>query len=189
MMRPFLSETTAVYGLFGCSWSYTPWRTLRCPVSLFWFDWCRCCELLLLRPPLVYGVFGCSLSSAPWRTCQYAVCPVWPSCAIIGSKDIFRPHTKAFACWRCGFLIPWTAGVFFSGCRWKRTSWRASWYAGCPWGRHGCSWATMRVYFAREKNELTINTYATSNRFFLFFTYPHACMRAQQPSHFVFQNV
>jgi hypothetical protein len=39
------------------------------------------------------------------------------------------------------------------------------------------------------KNESTKNVYATSNRFFLFFTYPHACMRAQQPNHFVFQNV
>jgi hypothetical protein len=28
-----------------------------------------------------------------------------------GSKDIFRPHTEAFACWRCAFFIPWTAGV------------------------------------------------------------------------------
>jgi hypothetical protein len=28
-----------------------------------------------------------------------------------GFKDIFRPHTKAFACYRCGFLIPRTAGV------------------------------------------------------------------------------
>ena len=28
-----------------------------------------------------------------------------------GSKDIFRPHTEAFACWRHAFCIPWTAGV------------------------------------------------------------------------------
>jgi hypothetical protein len=28
-----------------------------------------------------------------------------------GSKDILRPHTEAFACWRCAYLIPWTAGV------------------------------------------------------------------------------
>jgi hypothetical protein len=49
-------------------------------------------------------------------------------------------------------------GKHFFGWRWKRTSWRARCYAGCPWGRHGCSWATMRVYFAREKNELIINT-------------------------------
>jgi hypothetical protein len=28
-----------------------------------------------------------------------------------GSKDIFRPHTEASACWRCAFFIPWTAGV------------------------------------------------------------------------------
>ncbi len=40
-----------------------------------------------------------------------------------------------------------------------------------------------------KKNELTINTHATRNRFFLFFTYPHACMRAQQPNHFAFHDV
>ena len=35
-----------------------------------------------------------------------------------GSKDIFRPHTEAFACGRCAFSIPWTAGVnIFSGIR------------------------------------------------------------------------
>jgi hypothetical protein len=28
-----------------------------------------------------------------------------------GSKDIFRPHTEAFACRRCAFFIPWTARV------------------------------------------------------------------------------
>jgi hypothetical protein len=28
-----------------------------------------------------------------------------------GSKDIFRPHTEAFACRRSAFFIPWTAGV------------------------------------------------------------------------------
>jgi hypothetical protein len=28
-----------------------------------------------------------------------------------GSKDIFRPHTEAFACGRCAFFNPWTAGV------------------------------------------------------------------------------
>jgi hypothetical protein len=35
-----------------------------------------------------------------------------------GSKDIFRPHTEAFACGRCAFFVPWTAGVnSFSGTR------------------------------------------------------------------------
>jgi hypothetical protein len=35
-----------------------------------------------------------------------------------GSKDIFRPHTEAFACGRCAFFIPWTARVnIFSGVR------------------------------------------------------------------------
>jgi hypothetical protein len=40
-----------------------------------------------------------------------------------------------------------------------------------------------------KKTDLTMNTYMTSNRFFLFFTSPHPCMRAQQPNHFVFQDV
>jgi hypothetical protein len=30
----------------------------------------------------------------------------------------------------------------------------------------------MQAYFVREKNELTINTYATNNRFSLFFKIP-----------------
>jgi hypothetical protein len=67
--------------------------------------------------------------------------------------------------------------VFF-GCTWKGTSWRARCFAGCPWRRHGCLWATMRVGFARKKHELTINTFATSNRFFLFSHTPtHASAR------------
>jgi hypothetical protein len=47
-----------------------------------------------MRPPLVYGVFGCSLSYAPWRTQRYAVCPMWPSCAIMREDPrIFFAHT------------------------------------------------------------------------------------------------
>ena len=35
-----------------------------------------------------------------------------------GSKDTFHPHTEAFACQRCAFFIPWTAGLkFFLGVR------------------------------------------------------------------------
>jgi hypothetical protein len=82
------------------------------------------------------------------------------------------------------FLFLGPPGDHCFGWTWKRTSWRARCYAGYPWGRHGCSWATMQVYFAREKNDVTMNTYATSNQFSLFFTYPHASMRAQQPNHF-----
>jgi hypothetical protein len=47
-----------------------------------------------MSPPLVYGVFGCSSSYAPWRTHRYAVCPIWPSCAIIREDQrIFFAHT------------------------------------------------------------------------------------------------
>jgi hypothetical protein len=77
------------------------------------------------------------------RSVAYATICCLPHMGIMchherGSKDIFRPHTEAFACWRCVFFIPWTAGVnIFFARTWKRTSWRAHRYAGCPWGRHG----------------------------------------------------
>jgi hypothetical protein len=124
------------------------------------------------------------------RSVAYVPISCLPHMAIMchherGSKDFFAHTLRHLLVEDVHFLSLGPLGWTFFGWTWKRTLWRARRYAGC----HGCSWATMRVYFAREKNELTINTYATSNRFFLFFTYPNACMRAQQPNHFVFQNV
>jgi hypothetical protein len=107
-----------------------------------------------------------------------------------GSKDIFRPHTEAIACRRCAFFIPWTAGVnIFSG---ERESGLPDEHAAMrvPHGDAMVAREGRCEYVLRaKKNKLTINTYATSNRFFLFFTYPYACMRAQQPNHFVFQDM
>jgi hypothetical protein len=72
-----------------------------------------------------------------------------------GSKDIFRPHTEAFDCRRCAFSIPWTAGVnIFSG---ERESGLRDEHVAMRVAR-GDAMVTMRVYFAREKNELRINT-------------------------------
>jgi hypothetical protein len=34
---------------------------------------------------------------------------------------------------------------------WKRTSWQSRRYAGCPWGRHGCSWDAIWVNKCAEK--------------------------------------
>jgi hypothetical protein len=107
-----------------------------------------------------------------------------------GSKDIFRPHPEVFACGRCAFFIPWTARVnIFSG---ERESGLRDEHVHM-WVAHGDAIAARerrREYILRaKKNELTITTCATRNRFFLFFTYPHACMRAQQPKKLVFQNV
>jgi hypothetical protein len=50
------------------------------------------------------------------RSVAYVPISCLPHMAIMcyrerGSKDIFRPHTEAFACRRCAFFIPWTAGV------------------------------------------------------------------------------
>jgi hypothetical protein len=102
-----------------------------------------------------------------------------------GSTDIFRPHTESSACGRCAFFTPWTAGekifsgVRESGLRDEHAAMRVA---------HGDAMVAM-VYFAREKNEFTITTFTAPNRFFLFFTYPHVCRRAQQPNHFAFQDV
>ena len=96
-----------------------------------------------------------------------------------GSKDIFRPHMETFACRRCAFFTPWTAGVnIFSG---ERESGLRDEHVAMRVAHGDAMVARERrcEYILRaKKNELTINTYATSNRFFLFFTYPtHACAR------------
>jgi hypothetical protein len=47
-----------------------------------------------MRPPLVYDVFGCLLSSALRRTYRYAVCLIWPSCAMMREDPrMFFAHT------------------------------------------------------------------------------------------------
>jgi hypothetical protein len=133
-----------------------------------------------MRLPLVYGVLGCSWNSASWRMCRYAVCP---ACHHARSWERIQEYFSPTHWGKCllkiciFYSLDRRSGYVFAH-TWKRTSWRVYWYAGCPWGRHGCSWATMRVYFACEKNVLTMNTYTTSNRFFLFLHTPtHACAR------------
>jgi len=96
-----------------------------------------------------------------------------------GSTDIFRPRTESSACGRCAFLflgpLEWTcfqvyvkADLVTSTLLWPV----------CPWGRHGCSWATMRVCSAREKNGLTKKTIRHLTAFFCFSHTPtHACAR------------
>jgi hypothetical protein len=126
----------------------------------------------------------------------YAPISRFPHLAIMchherGSKDIFCTHTEAFACWKYEFLIPWTAGVIFhlgvseSGLRDEHADMRVVHGDAMVARERRCEF----ILHAKKKNELTMNIYATSNRFFLFFTYPHACIRAQQPDHFVFQDV
>jgi hypothetical protein len=96
-----------------------------------------------------------------------------------GSTDIFCPHTESSTCGSCAFFIPWTAGVNIfsdvreSGLRDEHAAMRVA---------HGDAMVAdmsdnVSVFCAR-KNELTITTFTAPNRFFLFFTYPHACMRA-----------
>ena len=57
------------------------------------------------------------------RSVAYVPISCLPHMAIMchherGSKDTFHPHTEAFACQRCAFFIPWTAGLrIFLGAR------------------------------------------------------------------------
>ncbi len=93
------------------------------------------------------------------RSVTYVLICGLPSLAIMchherGSKDIFRPHTMAFACWRCAFLIPWTAGVkIFSV---VRESGHRDEHAGmrvAHGDRHGaCEWRSE--YVAHEEKKL-----------------------------------
>jgi hypothetical protein len=72
-----------------------------------------------------------------------------------GSKNIFAHTLRHVLVEDVPFLFLGLWSEYFFVRTWKRTSWRVYWYAGCPWGRHGCSWATTRVYFARWKNDST----------------------------------
>jgi hypothetical protein len=88
------------------------------------------------------------------------------------------------------FFIPWTAGVNIfsgvreSGLRDEHAAMRVT---------HGDAMVAherrCECILHAKKNEFTITTFTAPNCFFLFFTYPHACMCAQQPNHFAFQDV
>ncbi len=56
---------------------------------------------------------------------------------------------------------------YFFARTWKRTSWRVYWYAGCPWGRHGCSWDAIWVNKCAKKKRVLFNFPCRSNDFFV----------------------
>jgi hypothetical protein len=96
-----------------------------------------------------------------------------------GFKHIYRPCTYAFACWRCAFLIPWTArlnsfsGVCESGHRDEHADMRVA-YGDAMVARERRCEDILRA----ETNELKIHTCATSNRFRLlrfWYTPPFTC--------------
>jgi hypothetical protein len=60
------------------------------------------------------------------------------------------------------------------------------------WLPTGTPWLLMSddaSIFCERKKRVHNNTFTAPNCFFLFFTYPHACMRAQQLNHFACQDV
>jgi hypothetical protein len=128
------------------------------------------------------------------RSVTYVSISCLPHMAIMchherGSKDIFRPHTEAFACWRCTFFIPWTAGVNNCFARtWKRTSWRARRYAGCPWGRHGCSWDAIWVNKCAQKKRALVNYPCGSNDFFVLKACTPVHIRVRKSKNCEFEN-
>ncbi len=143
-----------------------------------------------MRPPLVYGVFGCSLSYAPWRTDRYAVCPTWPSSAIMREDPrIFSPtHWGICLLKMCIFYTLARLSEYFFALTWKRTSWRARCVAGCPWGRHGCSWDAIWVNKCAKKKRALFNHLCRSNDFFVVKACTPAHMRVRQSKNCEFQN-
>jgi hypothetical protein len=73
---------------------------------------------------------------------------MWPSCAIMGEDPrIFYAHTlRHLLVEHVHFLfLGPSEWIFFFARMWKRTLWQARRYAGCPRGRHGCSWDAIWV--------------------------------------------
>jgi hypothetical protein len=143
-----------------------------------------------VRPPLVYGLFGCSLFYAPWLTLRCPVCPIWPACAIMREDPrIFYAHTLRHLLVedvRFLFLGPleWT----FLCATWKRTSWRARRYAGCPWGRHGCAWDAIWVNKCAKKKRALFNHPCGSNEFFVVKACSSVHIRMRQSKNCEFGN-
>ena len=139
-----------------------------------------------MRPPLVYGVFGCSLSYAPWRTQRYAVCPIWPSCAIMREIQGYFPPTHWGICSlkMCIFHSLDRRSEYFFARTWKRTSWRARRYAGCPWG----SWDAIWVNKCAKKKRALFNHPCGSNDFFVVKACTPVHMRVRKSKNCEFQN-
>jgi hypothetical protein len=106
-----------------------------------------------------------------------------------GSKDIFRPHTEAFACWRCAFFIPWTAGVnVFARVRESGLPDEHAAMRGCPWGPHGCSWDAIWVNKCAKEKRALFNHLCRSNDFFVVKACTPVHMRVRQSKNCEFQN-
>jgi hypothetical protein len=125
------------------------------------------------------------------RSVAYATISCLPHMAVMchherGSKDIFRPHTEAFACWRCAFFIPWTAGVNIfsrvreSGLRDERAAMRVA--------RHGCSWDAIWVNKCAEQKHALFNHLCRSNDFFVVKACTPVHTRVRQSKNCEFEN-
>ena len=123
-----------------------------------------------MRLPLVYSVFRCSLSYTRWRTHRYPVCPIWPSCAIMREDPrIFFAHTLGHLLVEdVHFLFLGPPEWIFFGVNVKADFVTSTLLCGLPMGTPWLLVSDDACILRAKKNELTINTYATSNRFFLF---------------------
>jgi hypothetical protein len=144
-----------------------------------------------MRATLVYGVFSCLSSYAPWRTHRYAVCPVWPSCAIMNEIQGYFSPTHWGICLlkiRIFYSLDHRSRCFFAR-TWKRTSWRARRYAGCPWGRHACSWDAIWVNKCAKKKRALFNHPCRINDFFVVKACTPVHMRVRQSKNCEFLKI
>jgi hypothetical protein len=77
---------------------------------------------------------------------------------------------------------------YFFAHTWKRTSWRARRYAGCPWGRHGCSWDAIWVNRCAKRKRALSNHLCRSNDFFVVKACTLVHMRVRQSKNCEFEN-
>jgi hypothetical protein len=106
-------------------------------------------------------------------------CPIWPLCAIMREDPrIFYANTlRHLLVEDMHFYSLDCRSKYFFARTWKRTSWRTRRYAGCPWGRHGCSWDAIWVNkCVREKSARFLTTRAEVTTFLLL---RHAHARAK----------
>jgi hypothetical protein len=103
----------------------------------------------------------------------------------VRSDMLFAPYGHHVPSWERiqGYFSPTHGGIcllktciiysfdhrseYFFARTWKRTSWRARRYAGCPWGRHGCSWDAICVNKCAKKSARFLTTRAEVTTFSL----------------------
>jgi hypothetical protein len=101
-------------------------------------------------------------------------------------QGIFSPtHWGICLLKTCTFYSLDRRSKYFFAHTWKRTSWRARRYAGCPWGR---SWDAIWVNKCAKKKRALFNHLCRSDDFFVVKACTPVHMRMRQSKNCEFEN-